>query len=424
MNCRYTKSTILTAFDKATVWLLLLSPILGIYGVGPFNLCTFITWIVILLGLLKQRLNMKLRPVIRYYFIYLSFVTFISCVFSAEELIGRGFGVVHSFLLFALFFSIKDFDLLYKSYKVLALISLGLFYAQEISFTLTGIRISGLIPFLPINSSLNDASNTYTFQELLTLVYRSSSFFSEPAHFAQFLLPLLPLSLYLENGRKRIFYFIITITALFLLKSGNGIIGLIAIMVAFFVFNFKKMSLKYIAIISVCLLCLGVFGIKFIVNSESGQKYNERYEEMFAGSNVDEDASGFTRIYPGYYVYAEYDTFEKVFGINNFGVIQAKMKLSRYGYLLDGVLYFNTVQHFLLKAGIIGLFFFLFMLIDIYRGNNYCGKTLVIVFLLLSLISSIYLTPTMILYFLFGYGIKERDLNHNNQNISKVCITK
>ena len=415
-------------YEKAIIWLLLLSPILHIYGFGPINLCDLLTWVALLIGFLNHRLNFNLPFKINHYFIYLLIVTVFSCLTSTVELFGRCFGVVHSFLIFSLFFVIKDFDYLYRSYKILVLISLSLFFAQELSYSLTGVRISGLIPFLPLNSTFSNFDNTFSFREFVTKVYRSSSFFSEPAHFAQFILPFLPLSLYLEKGKKRVLYILLTIVALFLLKSGNGIIGLSAFFISFFIYYARTLSFLRKILILFFIALISAFGAKYIVNSDIGQKYMNRSEEVVSVSDDADDASGFVRIYLGYFIYGDYNLVEKIIGINNFTQLQSKISSNKYGYLLDGVLYFNTIQHFLLKAGIIGLIFFLLWLKGIYKGNNICGKSIVLLFFVLSFVSSIYLTPTMILYLLLGYRVKTYNLQPSRINSSysnsQICIKK
>lgn len=392
--------------DKCIIWLLILSPVLQIYGVGPLNLCEFLTWGGIGIGILKHRLDLKMPILLLYYFIYLLFATFISCFFNFSELIGRSFGVIHSFLVFALFFSIKDIDYLYKSYKYFVFAAITLFFAQEVSYAITGVRISGLIPFLPLNSTFSDFENTYSFHDFLKLVKRSSSFFSEPAHFAQFLLPFLPLSLYLESGLKKIIYPSLVVISLYMLQSGNGIIGLSVLLVIYTVYYFHYLSIGYKVVLVVFVLFFFVFVANFLVSSEIGQQYWGRSGELLSTTDSAEDASGFVRIYLGYYVYSEYNIFEKIIGINNFIEIQSKISQSSYGSLLNGVLYFNTIQNYLIKAGLIGFLFFLLLLRKIYRGNNICGKSIVITFFVLSFMSSMYLTPVMILYLLFALRIR------------------
>ena len=396
----------LPLINKGIIWLLVLSPILQIYGIGPFNLCEFLTWGVIGIGILKHILNFKMPALLLRYFIYLLFATFLSCFFNLSELIGRSFGVVHSLLVFALFFSIKDVGYLYKAYKYFTLAAMVLFFAQEISYATTGVRISGLIPFLPLNSTFSDFENTYSFHDFLRLAKRSSSFFSEPAHFAQFLLPFLPLSLYFERGQKKIIYPGLAVISLFMLQSGNGIVGLCVLLVVYTFYYFNYLSIRYKIVLVVVVVVFLALGVRSLVSSEIGQQYWGRSSELLSTTGDTEDASGFVRIYLGYYVYNEYNVFEKIIGINNFTEIQSKILQSPYGSLLNGVLYFNTIQNYLIKAGLIGLLFFLLLLREIYRGNNIYGKSIIITFFVLSLMANMYLTPVMILYLLFALRIK------------------
>jgi len=406
VNC---KSQII---DKIIIWLLILSPMLNIYRLGVFNLCELLTWSTIAVVFLNNRFYFKMPSMLFCYFIYLLFVTLLSCAFNITELLSRLSGVIHSLLIFALFFSIKDFSYFYKIYKSFVLLAIALFFLQEISYAATGVRILGLIPFLPIDSSFSNASNSYSFNEYLQVVNRSSSFFSEPALFAQYILPFLSLSLYLENGWKRISYFSLGIITLFMLRSGNGIVGLCLLLIIYAFYFFCKFGFLYKIILVFIVIIFFILGVDILLDSEVGVQYMERSGELLLTSENAEETSGFSRIYLGYYVYNEYNVWEKIIGINNFSEIQTKIMQSPYGYLLNGVLYFNTVQHFLIKGGIIGFCFFLILLLGLYRKNNICGKSIIIVFCVYSLMASMYLTPLMIIYLLISLKIKSYNLNN------------
>ena len=167
----------LSIIDKITIWLLILSPVLQIYGAGSLSLSDFLTWIAIGLGVLRGKLNFKMPKRLIQYFIYLLLVSVFSNLGNSAELIGRSLGVIHVLLVFALFFSIKDVEYFYKSYKYFVLAAIGFFFLQEFSFATIGLRISGLIPFLPLNNTFSNFDNTFSFHEYLQLTSRSSSFF-------------------------------------------------------------------------------------------------------------------------------------------------------------------------------------------------------------------------------------------------------
>ena len=155
------------------------------------------------------------------------------------------------------------------------------------------------------------------------------------------------------------------------------------------------------------------FGLTSILNSEIGQQYLGRTDEVLSVSGNADNSSGFVRIYLGYYVFNEYDFFEKILGLNNFSALQEKIMQTPYGLMLNGSLYFNTIQNYLLKAGIIGLLFFFLFLKDMYRGNNLCSRSIIILYTVLAFISNMYLSSIMLLYFVFVFRIKELNKSNN-----------
>ena len=95
---------------------------------------------------------------------------------------------------------------------------------------------------------------------------------------------------------------------------------------------------------------------------------------------------------------------EKIFGINNFAEIQNKIKQSSVSFLFEeDDMYFNVVQAFLIKTGMIGLIFYILMLVELWKNNTVCGHSLLFAFIVFSFMSGLHLTSIMIVYFLVPY---------------------
>ena len=88
-----------------------------------------------------------------------------------------------------------DMNYVLKYYKYLVYISVGLFVIQELSYYSIGTRPTLYLPLEMYYEgfSLGEFTASRAFME------RSSSFFLEPAHFAQYILPLIPQHYYKYN---------------------------------------------------------------------------------------------------------------------------------------------------------------------------------------------------------------------------------
>lgn len=402
-------------FTKAAIWALLLSPILQIYGYGTFTMSELLVYTLIIVGIMTHKIVFKLPRYFHLYFCYFGIITIFSCLFGISELIPRLLGVVRLFFVFSLFFSNFEQNYFYKSYKKIVVVIVTIFFAQELSYRITGVRISGLIPFLPLVSNFAEIEGSFTFQEHLSLISRSASVFSEPAIMAQYLLPFFALSLFNEFGIKRLLYAGTSAFAILFSLSGNGIIGLGVILLVFCIYYFK-MTLSKAIFLGTPLL---VICFIYFSTSVTMQQYSERATELQSVDGLNNLTSGFYRIYRGYYVYDEYNIVERIFGINNFSLIRDKIYQCKYAFTFDrDDMYFNTIQNFLIKTGIIGLLLYLLFLKSIYKGNDYCSKSIVLTLFVFSFIANLFLSYLMLIYILIPFSTicKKKE--------NKLCTTK
>lgn len=401
--------TKISIFSKLVIWALILSPILQIYGYGSISLTDLIITFLILISICIRKISFKLPRYIHQYFYYFFIVTIVSCLFDVHELVPRLIGIFRTYLKFCLFFSNFYWSYFYKRYKQIILLVIIVFVAQEISYRTTGLRISGLIPFLPLISSFENMEGSFTFYEHLALINRSASLFSEPAIMVQYILPFFAVSLFQENGKSRILFAGASALTILFSFSGNGIIGLSVILIVYSIRHLKKINVKTLVLIISIIGIIGVTSFASIKNSETVKEYSSRVNEIKNISSSMELSSGFYRIYRGYYVYGEYNFFQKVFGIYNFSRIREKIEQCEYSYTFDeNDMYFNSIQNFLIKTGIIGLILFICFLCSLYKGNDYCSKSIILTLLVLSFIASIYLNDIMVIYLLIPYYFKKK----------------
>ena len=166
---------------------LILEPILSIYGWLNFSFSKILSLIIVFIYTIKWSKYRNVRShVPKYLLLYFAWLLLCN-YFSFGSILPLG-NILQLLLLISVF-SIVKFNELIGFYKKIAFICIAFFIVQEISFYTTGYRIIGVLEWLPIcfGGEGFDLDHYLSYQEAGD---RSASFFSEPAHFAQFLLPL------------------------------------------------------------------------------------------------------------------------------------------------------------------------------------------------------------------------------------------
>lgn len=390
-----------TTLAKATALLLLLCPILQTYGwssTSSFSVIAvsvFITFFILRYGLCNS-----LPKWLLIYFGYCIITYLINANGEIESYIPLN--IMYPLLAYMMFFKCINLPQLYKLYKIVAAVCIAFFYVQEMSYYTTGIRIPGVLQSLPLALNL-DANGYYN---LITSGLRSASFFSEPAHFAQFLLPLLALMLF-DKGKRNYLYISIIVLTLLLMQSGNALVGLAAIMCVYLVkiFNESNAKKKFVSIVMLIVVVIGAGS--FLLSSDKGTLLLKRQDEL---SNNMDASSGFIRIYRGYYVFDKYDVAEQIFGVNSKVEIEKKIRQSKVENMFDeDDMYFNVVQAVLTRTGYVGALIFLVMIFSLWRKNDYRGKAILLTFVVLSFMTALYLSMTMCLYLMLAYKSRKEN---------------
>lgn len=293
-------------------------------------------------------------------------------------------------------FANKEFVLRY--YFIIVIFSLMFFYFQELYFWVLGSRIPGVIPFLEF-SYYNDVSNEdiKNFQENTN---RSSSFFLEPALYAQFLLPALIYNM--KYKMKSIVYMCCIILAFILLRSGVGLIISAFCMLVFlhhipFKTQFKKYSFIVFSYLFFSLALLWIAQTNYVV------ELTNRTSEFDSGNY---ESSGFVRILRGYYLFSDLPLINKFFGVGTSNLSNVIQKSSMAFMFGDNEVYLNGIQAILIGGGIIGLFLFLWMIYRLCMKVNFTGKMILTSFLVISFMASSYLSVIMLLYTVLALQFK------------------
>lgn len=385
-------------FEKITMVVLICCSILQTYGYGKFDYTFFVTSVLAILNLLFRKRTHDLPIYISFYLCYWAIVHIASSSSIASAL---PVGIIKTFLVYLLFFENVQLKFLLKAYMLIGTLCIVFFWIQEFMFVTTGSRIPGVVTFLPLALQIEDTSS---YMDKLTLGVRSASFFSEPAHLAQFILPLLALTLFKKGGRYNYVYsFVITFSLLYL-RSGNGFWGLGAVYLAFISYQVfvKTNPIKKVGLL-VFLLIFGYVGALKYMESDMGDYILQRQDQL--SMEATSGKSGFIRIYRGFFVYDAMPLFEKIIGNDNPDEIKHYINTSSVSsfFWKKDDMYFNTIQSVLIRTGIIGLVIFIFMLCFFWRKTNYSGKAILFCFITLSFISAHHFSEIMCLYLLIPY---------------------
>ena len=243
--------------------------------------------------------------------------------------------------------SYADFDLLWKYYGKVVWLCCAFFIIQEAVFIATGVRLNGMIPFLPTVYGVSGAR----YMDVVTNL-RANTFFLEPSYLAQYLIPYTVCIF--SNDKQTIKKAIIVSVVVLLVRSGMGVM---ALSIVWLIWTFSS-NIKVWIKISVLALALSFLGVLFFTNSSVLGYISNRSAEMTSyGGTETYQSSGFVRFYRGYYVLAEIPLENKIFGTNPNDVEDIISK-SKW-FLLDDDRFLNGVQTLLLYHGIIGAFLYL-----------------------------------------------------------------
>lgn len=395
-------------FSKIVTYVLLLYPIFKPYG-WKYSI-SYIVAMILAFFFIVYRINKgtfrikkgKIPWLLSVYFFYSMFVNVITETNIAYAL---PIGLVMSYMMAYLFFENIKFDYFVKTYRIIAIVCIAFFWFQEFSFQATGYRPVGMIPFLPIQDQ-GESANDIAFQQMY-LNERSNSFFGEPAHFVQFLLPLLCIELF--SVYKSYYRALTIVLTLLYLRSGNAILGLgvVSVIFVFQLFSSRLTFAKKLFLVIV-IIAAGFGGIKYI-QSDVGLKLMERQEEV--DLKATSGGSGFLRVVRGYLVYGDFNIIEKIIGVRGQERLEEHTKKFAAAFSYGQSDYYNGIQNVLINTGLIGMFIFLSMLIRLWKRNDLCGKSALLCFFALCFISAIMMSEVMWTFLIIALHCQEKQIN-------------
>lgn len=391
-----------TTFEQVVMIAMAMGPVLNIYGSPTsMSLAAFLNFFLSVFFFTKFILGSRtVRGKVLWsgmgaYFLYYGAMQFASGSFSLS--------IVQSFLSFFMAYNCFNRDWYIRFVKYYAIVCMAFFFVQFFGHLTTGTQISGVAKFLPMHEDVDVAE----FQNMKIHSQRSSSFFSEPSHFAQFLIPLLAIELFYDESKRHFLFAGVIFVVLLLLQSGTGFIGMLPIalfLIPYFKGNKKmKASVRFLAFMGIAIVALGV--VYFFFTSDMGEGIMARTDELstdYSGGS----RSGFLRLWRGYFVFNDYSFTEMLFGVANDKTLLYHVDHSGMSFGITAELYFNALQRILLQTGFVGLGIFTYVLYKIWRGNTICGKTIICTLIAISCVENIYLSNVMIVHLALAESMK------------------
>ena len=385
---------------RISCFLLACVPILEIYTTPiPFvTLGEIVLVFVLFLMFFQPNLSkIYLGGCISLFFVYTLLITLISIPLNASLVDLQTIKEIIGWLIYAVLFFVlaKKINIQWflSSYVKVAVVASLFLCIQYLLFSFSGRWIPGIIPGL--SSSVGGTTD-----ELIAKISRPTSFFSEPAHFAQFL--AIPFSYVVFNNFKKVKHFLVAIlfsVSLLLNRTGNGFLVL-AVIGVFFIIRLWKSKKRFLAVFLV-----GAASIILAISFNELPLFREtllRVKEL-SGNGGDGTYSGYIRIVRGYVGFANIGFIPQVFGLgigiyhNLFAGELSSVLSQKTPLLLD---YVNGVQYYLLSSGVIGFGLLLFCIVSCaLREKDYFRKSCSMMLLAIMLIAALY-TSWLWLYFL------------------------
>lgn len=395
-------------YSKFVTIVLLLDSVLDFYGTSDTSFSAVLQAFCIVVYFCFYLRNRDLYNVPTFFVIYFVYLIAVSIIANYSFPIGY----LKILLWYFVFFNAIDFRYLLKSYQSIAIVVIGFFYIQELTHAITGTRILGLIPGLPLRLTAENMSDVSGFLSNISTNTRSSSIFSEPAHFAQWLFPLLCIRLFSNEfySLKRAFIIIVT---LLLTKSGNAVFGLAAVGTFYIYHNFIRVGSMSAKIKGLSIIIVGLFAVYIYSNSSIGSEVMDRRETLSVAEEMDKGyaTSSFMRIYRGYFIYADYNPVEKIFGNPSTDAMDRHINNSGISALFkEGDTYMNTVHRILTYTGLVGVLLIILMISSFWKGNTPAARALLFIWVVLSFISSGFFAGYTTVYFAFIYFMKKQNL--------------
>lgn len=302
-----------------------------------------------------------------------------------------------------------------KVYKILVLLSVGLFFIQDISYMLVGRR-----PELYLNLGVFEyyyGGNISTYANNKSIAERSNSFFLEPAHFIQYVFPYFCYLLTQFLSTRKISKELVFVgSAILLSRSGNAFL-LLGVVFIYLLLLYREISISLKLFLGSVVIFVTFIAMNYYSDSSFVTAITGRMDELSLDVNQFGGQSGFLRMYRGYFIYGKMDVINKIFGVAPGSFEYVSSQINLYGVRYEGD-YVNGIQALLIRGGVIGTALFCCKIIYlIYKNSCNTSKYILVSMIGLFFVESVFLDYKMFLYLFLIYCFNKH-LNKVKQFVS------
>lgn len=394
-----------------------------LYFASPYRLFGYpmpeLLGLVGVLLLVKSNPKVIIPPKYTLFFIYMVFIPV--CVSFITGLPGNyiksilPFGIILFTLNLCVLTPATSPQLILRYYRYLVFIAIGYFIFQELSVILIGYRPTFYIPFLEMY--YEDMKMT-DFSESRMEIDRSSSFFLEPAHFVQYIIPYycIKVSNCLQGHKIDKETILLTLVMLWI-RSGCGYFVLSVIFIYLLLSN-KNIKISYKIIMSTTVVSSVAIILFLLKDNPYILHILNRMSEFSTDVDASGPHSGFLRIWRGYFIYGIMPFLSKIFGVGPGSLDYVCSLYVNNDAGFEGT-YMNGIQSLLCIGGIFGLALFLVFLVHMYKKLSLSGRIIIISMMALFFIENMLFSPKMFLYILIAYNISSYEHNKSRKKISR-----
>lgn len=270
-------------------------------------------------------------------------------------------------------------------YKVIAKVCLIYFVAQVVLMYTISFPLQFTLPFFPVKDELKLAFDFLSYYNRDMTYIRFPGPFSEPSHYAAYLIPLLAILLF-DNEKKLQEKWklpvLISITMV-ISTSGVGILLGAATWGMYFAFNYSTTKNRLILLPFIVMAAATIFSL-LIMYSE---QFSITVSNLFSVQDQVRFATGSKadyRIYRGFSMYLQLPVLNKLFGVgfanmNDFAISH------NIGTIYDiatsqTVEYYNGISQILLYSGLVGFCLWAKGIIDYSKKMKTIGKIILILY--------------------------------------------
>lgn len=364
---------------------LALMPIIGIYaspipGLNIAEICILLFWIAFIIKgkiTVDKKFSSVLLGFVIYIILSLILVYFIKTASSDVLFRTIRFSLYY---LTVVFWTEKylNFELFWKWMRIVVYAAVVFIIIQYAFYYLQGRIVLGFIPGLKIYQDIYQMTDWVS---KYSVYFRASAFFLEPAHLCQFFFLYLAYSLLNEKSVSLKDSFFAS-AGIILSTSGQGlVIGSIIWGIYLITSLFKegrKVSRKRIVFTSLSSFAIIAIAIRV---SQTAVFQNT----VFRLLNTGEQSSSYARLNVYSYAFKDLPLFDLVFGKGFGSVPSESVFVPGLAYILYG-------------AGIIGIVIISVLIIRAFSFGSVLGKTITMVFVILLVIASTFMSLIGILY--------------------------